>query len=255
MHTGVGLRQPHYDEALSMPHRAGSGFRRSAFRELLCRRRCGAAGAARRRVRAGPSACTAWAGAGLGRRAGRLAPGPPGAPGAAHGPGARQRPRVVCARPAPPRRPGGAWQRPAAGGLHRRRAGHHGGQRAAGAGPPARPLLVENLSAYLHWADDSLAEPDFFNELARRSGCGVLLDVNNLVVNALNEHAATKPPRWPAACRWVDAMRPGQRGRDPPGRLRRQRQTWSSTTTAAACTRRCGRSTHTPCAGWARGRR
>jgi uncharacterized protein (UPF0276 family) len=52
---------------------------------------------------------------------------------------------------------------------------------------------VENLSAYLHWADDSLAEPDFFNELARRTGCGLLLDVNNLVVNALNEHAATKP--------------------------------------------------------------
>jgi hypothetical protein len=49
-----------------------------------------------------------------------------------------------------------------------------------------RPILVENISAYLGWADDRLAEPQFFNELARRSGCGVLLDVNNIVVNALN---------------------------------------------------------------------
>ena len=47
-----------------------------------------------------------------------------------------------------------------------------------------RPLLVENLSASLAWADDTMAEPDFLAELARRSGCGLLLDVNNLVVNA-----------------------------------------------------------------------
>ncbi|WP_284614327.1 DUF692 domain-containing protein [Aquabacterium humicola] len=56
-----------------------------------------------------------------------------------------------------------------------------------------RPILVENLSAYLRWADDSLAEADFFNRLARRTGCGLLLDVNNLVVNALN--AGTDPLR------------------------------------------------------------
>ncbi|MBT9455147.1 MAG: DUF692 domain-containing protein [Burkholderiaceae bacterium] len=64
-----------------------------------------------------------------------------------------------------------------------------------------RPLLVENLSAYLSWADDSLAEPEFFNELARRSGCGLLLDVNNLMVNALNRQpdeaqAAAEVQRW-----------------------------------------------------------
>ncbi len=39
-----------------------------------------------------------------------------------------------------------------------------------------RPLLVENLSAYLGWADDHIGECDFFNQLTRRSGCGVLLD-------------------------------------------------------------------------------
>ena len=69
-----------------------------------------------------------------------------------------------------------------------------------------RPILVENLSAYLHWADDRIAEPEFFNALARRSGCGLLLDVNNLVVNALNDGAAT---RWRAACAWIDAIDPG----------------------------------------------
>jgi uncharacterized protein (UPF0276 family) len=49
-----------------------------------------------------------------------------------------------------------------------------------------RKILVENISAYVAWADDSLEQAQFFNQLARRSGCGLLLDVNNLVVNALN---------------------------------------------------------------------
>lgn len=74
-----------------------------------------------------------------------------------------------------------------------------------------RPILVENLSAYLHWADDRLPEPEFFNRLTRRSGCGLLLDVNNLVVNALNvrrdEAAAVA-----AACAWVDAIDPASVG-------------------------------------------
>ena len=67
-----------------------------------------------------------------------------------------------------------------------------------------RPILVENLSAYLHWADDALPEPAFFNALARRSGCGLLLDLNNLVVNALNEGVDEVA----AACAWVDAIDP-----------------------------------------------
>jgi uncharacterized protein len=68
-----------------------------------------------------------------------------------------------------------------------------------------RPLLVENLSAYVHWADDRIAEPEFFNELVRRSGCSLLLDLNNLVVNALNE-GADEAGAAAAACRWVDAI-------------------------------------------------
>jgi hypothetical protein len=67
-----------------------------------------------------------------------------------------------------------------------------------------RPILVENLSAYLRFADDALAEPEFFNELARRTGCGVLLDVNNIVVNALND--GVEPVA--AARRWIAAITP-----------------------------------------------
>jgi uncharacterized protein (UPF0276 family) len=65
-----------------------------------------------------------------------------------------------------------------------------------------RPILVENLSAYLHWADDTMTEPEFFNLLTRRSGCGLLLDLNNLVVNALNDGVDAVA----AACRWIDAI-------------------------------------------------
>lgn len=72
----------------------------------------------------------------------------------------------------------------------------------------ARPVLVENLSVYLHWADDQIAEPEFFNLLAQRSGCGLLLDVNNLVVNALNLGAGDEAAAVAAACRWVDDIDP-----------------------------------------------
>jgi uncharacterized protein (UPF0276 family) len=65
-----------------------------------------------------------------------------------------------------------------------------------------RPILVENLSSYVGWADDTLAEPQFFNELAARTGCGLLLDVNNIVVNALN--AGADPVA--AGCAYVDAI-------------------------------------------------
>ncbi|HTP74036.1 MAG TPA: DUF692 domain-containing protein [Burkholderiaceae bacterium] len=65
-----------------------------------------------------------------------------------------------------------------------------------------RPILVENVSAYLRWADDVLPEAHFFNELARRSGCGLLLDLNNLVVNAINR--GEEPVA--SACRFVDAI-------------------------------------------------
>jgi len=71
-----------------------------------------------------------------------------------------------------------------------------------------RPLLVENISAYLAWADDSLAEPEFFDRLCRRSGCGLLLDLNNLVVNALN--GGVDPVA--SACAWIGAITPSTVG-------------------------------------------
>jgi uncharacterized protein (UPF0276 family) len=66
-----------------------------------------------------------------------------------------------------------------------------------------RRILVENLSSYLAWADDQLPEPEFFNALTKATGCQLLLDVNNLVVNALNADA---PDPSAAACAWVDAI-------------------------------------------------
>jgi uncharacterized protein (UPF0276 family) len=49
-----------------------------------------------------------------------------------------------------------------------------------------RSILVENVSSYLQYRDSTWPELEFAAELARRSGCGVLLDVNNLYVNARN---------------------------------------------------------------------
>ncbi len=49
-----------------------------------------------------------------------------------------------------------------------------------------RALLVENISAYLRFESDAMAEWDFVAALARRTGCGILFDVNNVYVNAVN---------------------------------------------------------------------
>jgi uncharacterized protein (UPF0276 family) len=49
-----------------------------------------------------------------------------------------------------------------------------------------RPILVENVSAYLEPEGGEMAEGEFLAELARRTGCGILLDVNNLYVNQAN---------------------------------------------------------------------
>lgn len=49
-----------------------------------------------------------------------------------------------------------------------------------------RRILIENVSAYVEYRDSELTETRFLAELARRSGCGILFDVNNLYVNAKN---------------------------------------------------------------------
>jgi uncharacterized protein (UPF0276 family) len=49
-----------------------------------------------------------------------------------------------------------------------------------------RRLLVENVSAYHAFADAEMAEWEFVSQVVRRSGCALLLDVNNVFVNAAN---------------------------------------------------------------------
>jgi uncharacterized protein len=55
-----------------------------------------------------------------------------------------------------------------------------------------RSLLVENLSAYVQFAQADMAETEFLNALCQRTGCQILLDVNNIYVNALNDQIAGK---------------------------------------------------------------
>jgi uncharacterized protein len=66
-----------------------------------------------------------------------------------------------------------------------------------------RPILVENLSAYLAFADDAMSEAEFLVALCQRSGCRLLLDVNNLMVNAVNA-AAFEPVAM--CCDVVDSL-------------------------------------------------
>ncbi|WP_028453928.1 DUF692 domain-containing protein [Chitinilyticum litopenaei] len=49
-----------------------------------------------------------------------------------------------------------------------------------------RPLLIENVSAYVGFANEVIGEGDLMAELHRRTGCGLLVDLNNFYVNALN---------------------------------------------------------------------
>ncbi|HKB64619.1 MAG TPA: DUF692 domain-containing protein [Pyrinomonadaceae bacterium] len=49
-----------------------------------------------------------------------------------------------------------------------------------------RPLVLENPSSYLEFKHSTIAEWDFLSELARETGCGLLLDVNNVYVSGYN---------------------------------------------------------------------
>ena len=50
----------------------------------------------------------------------------------------------------------------------------------------ARRILLENVSSYVEYADSAMHEWIFLAEVAARSGCGILLDVNNIFVSAHN---------------------------------------------------------------------
>lgn len=51
-----------------------------------------------------------------------------------------------------------------------------------------RQMLLENPATYLLFAESTLEETDFLAEIARRTGCGLLLDVNNVFVAAINHN-------------------------------------------------------------------
>ena len=85
-----------------------------------------------------------------------------------------------------------------------------------------RRFMVENLSAYVQWntlpGEAVVAETEFLNTLAQRTGCALLVDVNNIYVNALNaakqsddiEDSALDAEQ---ACRhWLDAITPAHVG-------------------------------------------
>jgi uncharacterized protein (UPF0276 family) len=63
-----------------------------------------------------------------------------------------------------------------------------------------RRILIENVSSYLEYADAAMPEWTFLAEVAARSGCGLLLDVNNVFVSASNHGFDAR--------RYIDAIPP-----------------------------------------------
>jgi uncharacterized protein len=49
-----------------------------------------------------------------------------------------------------------------------------------------RPILIENPSTYVRFVNDEYPETEFLRALVRRTGCGLLLDINNVFVSAQN---------------------------------------------------------------------
>jgi len=67
-----------------------------------------------------------------------------------------------------------------------------------------RRLLVENPSGYLRFRHSPIPEPQFLSALARRTGCGLLCDVNNVYVTCANLGGD--------AAAWLDALDPSTVG-------------------------------------------
>lgn len=49
-----------------------------------------------------------------------------------------------------------------------------------------RQILIENPSSYLEYNESEMSEPEFINEIVKQTGCGLLLDLNNVYVSATN---------------------------------------------------------------------
>lgn len=70
-----------------------------------------------------------------------------------------------------------------------------------------RTLAIENISAYIGWPDRSMDEPSFLCALVQRTGCSLLVDLNNLYVNALNQQLRSSDTDVLQVCRaWLDAI-------------------------------------------------
>jgi hypothetical protein len=85
-----------------------------------------------------------------------------------------------------------------------------------------RPLLVENLSAYLHWADDRWPSPSSstpWRSAAAAAAAGREQPGGQCAERRGGDETVAVP-----ACRWVDRVLPRCGRRDPPRRLRRQRR-------------------------------
>ncbi len=67
-----------------------------------------------------------------------------------------------------------------------------------------RPILIENVSSYLEFVDSTIPEWEFVREIASRAGCQILLDVNNIYVNAVNHDFDP--------LHYLDAIAPGSVG-------------------------------------------
>lgn len=118
-----------------------------------------------------------------------------------------------------------------------------------------RTLLIENPSVYLAFAGNEMSEGEFLAGLVRRTGCGVLLDINNVVVSAAN--LARRLTRGWRPC-WMSCL-------NPPS----AKSTWlvtlctrcrvagkcASTTTDRRSAKRCGGCSRTPCTASVRVRR
>lgn len=48
------------------------------------------------------------------------------------------------------------------------------------------PIIIENIARYVEFSHSTLHEADFMRALVEKTGCGILLDVNNLYLNAVN---------------------------------------------------------------------
>jgi hypothetical protein len=68
----------------------------------------------------------------------------------------------------------------------------------------ARPLLLENPSTYVAFAGATISEPEFLRALCEQTGCGLLLDVNNVYVSCFN--AGTDPMAYLDAVPWASVV-------------------------------------------------